>query len=132
MKKILFLLFFSLIAAISFADDTESTTPSYNTEIQRSVSIMDIEGTLYHDVVVTMKSNEPDYVFVTKGKVSVHITSDAGQTIYKKKFKDAYLYIFRNGQIQIGKKNFDKLVIYKSSTYPYKFSGIIREKEGVY
>jgi len=128
MKKFLSILAIVFTFAICSA---EEVSPSYHTEIERKVSYMDIEGTIYYDVVVNLKSNEPDYVWVTKGKVRVTITDKEGKVIYKKKLKDAYLYIFRSGQIQVGKKNFDKLVIFKSD-YSNSYSGKIREMEGVY
>ena len=64
-------------------------------------------------------------------KVSIRVRNTDGKTIYKKKFKNSNLYIFRSGQIQIGQKNFNKVIISKSP-YDNTFVGIIREKEGVY
>lgn len=39
--------------------------------------------------------------------------------------------LFSNGQIQVGKKNFDQIVVSKSKSTDENI-GIIREKEGVY
>ena len=127
MKKILLIIVaFILSATISFAADTESVSPSYSTEIQRKVSEIDIEGTTYSNVVITFKSGD-----IFSSKVSVKIKNSEGKTIYKKTFKGAYLYIFRDGQIQVGKKNFDKIVITRSYLSD-SYKGKIREKEGVY
>ena len=41
------------------------------------------------------------------------------------------MYVFSNGQIQVGKPNFDQLIIFKSST-DNRYIGVIREKEGIY
>ena len=54
-----------------------------------------------------------------------------GKSIYKKTLKNVFLYVFSNGQIQVGKKNFDQIVVQKSKSTDENI-GIIREKEGVY
>ena len=41
------------------------------------------------------------------------------------------LYDFSDGQVQVGKRNFDQIVIQKSSLTG-DFLGKIREKEGIY
>jgi len=51
--------------------------------------------------------------------------------VYKKTLKNVFLYVFSNGQIQVGKKNFDQIVVQKSKSTDENI-GIIREKEGVY
>ena len=51
--------------------------------------------------------------------------------LYKKTLKNVFLYVFSNGQIQVGKKNFDQIVVSKSKSTDENI-GIIREKEGVY
>ena len=53
------------------------------------------------------------------------------ENLYTKDFKNVFLYVFSNGQIQVGKKNFDQIVVSKSKTTDENI-GIIREKEGVY
>jgi len=54
-----------------------------------------------------------------------------GFEVYKKTLKNVFLYVFSNGQIQVGKKNFDQIVVSKSKSTDENI-GIIREKEGVY
>ena len=126
MKKTAILFTILLITICTFAQ--ESVSPSLGTNIQRRVSVMRIEGKLINNVLVEFKSNTPDYVFVDKGNVKVTVTKE-GKEVYKKKFKDSYLYIFGNGQIQVGKPNFTKVLI---APFEDKYWGEINEKEGVY
>lgn len=112
-------------------EEPETTTPIHGTEIERYCTLMDIEHKIYADVKVIIKSNDPDYVWTTKHKVYFKVIDSEGNVVYKKTFKNAYLYVFRSGQIQIGKKNFDQVVIRKSESSE-DWLGIIREKEGVF
>lgn len=132
MKRIVILLFFMLSLTLSgFAQEPESARPLTDTEVVRRVAIMDIEGQLFYDVVVTMKSTSPDYLITDKFKVKVTITDSNGKKVWKKTFKNAFLYVFSNGQVQIGKRNFDQILIQKSSLTG-DFLGKIREKEGIF
>ena len=132
MKRIVILLFFMLSLSLSgFAQEPESARPLTDTEVVRRVAIMDIEGQLFYDVVVTMKSTSPDYLITDKFKVKVTITDSNGKKLWKKTFKNAFLYVFSNGQVQIGKRNFDQILIQKSSLTG-DFLGKIREKEGIF
>lgn len=130
MKKVLLL----LLALISwgmtmFAQETAK--PMTDTEVVRRVAILDIEGKQYENVVVTMKSTTPDYFITDKYKVKVKVEDSNGKKIWSKTFKNAFLYVFSNGQVQIGKKNFDQMVIQKVSTND-AWIGLVREKEGIY
>ena len=111
--------------------EPETTSPMYGTEIERYCYLMDIEHKTYHDVKVIIESNNPDYVWTTKHKVHVKVIDLEGKVIYKKTFKNSYLYVFSSGQIQIGMKNFNKVIIRKSMRGD-DWYGEIREKEGVY
>ena len=64
-------------------------------------------------------------------KVAFLVVDKNGKSIYKKTLKNVFLYVFSNGQIQVGKKNFDQIVVSKSKSTDENI-GIIREKEGVY
>lgn len=79
---------------------------------------------------MSFKSITPDY-FIDKYKVKVKVVDKNGKSIYKKTLKNVFLYVFSNGQIQVGKKNFDQIVVQKSKSTDENI-GIIREKEGVY
>lgn len=141
MKKSITLFLLLLSCMIGMAqgtyDEPESVRPTYGEEIQRRVSVLTVvengHTSIWRDALVVLKSNTPDYFFTDKGNVKVQVTvpmPEGEKVVFKKKFKDSYLYIFRSGQIQVGKPNFDKLVITpKKDGLTY---GEINEKEGVY
>ena len=57
MKRIILLLIVMLSFGVSmFAQEPEKAKPLTDTEVVRKVAILDIEGKMYEDVVVTMKS----------------------------------------------------------------------------
>lgn len=133
MKRILLFLMMLTINIVGFAqsDETEKASPMTDTEIVRKCAILDVEGKYYENVTVTIKSNQPDFFFTDKYKVKVTVTDASGSKVWNKTFKNAFLYVFSSGQIQVGKQNFDKLVIAKSSSTG-EWIGMVREKEGVY
>ena len=133
MKRILLFLMMLTINIVGFAqsDETEKASPMTDTEIVRKCAILDVEGKYYDNVTVTIKSNQPDLFFTDKYKVKVTVTDASGSKIWNKTFKNAFLYVFSSGQIQVGKQNFDQLVISKSSSTG-DWIGIVREKEGIY
>ena len=108
----------------------ETTKPLIDNEIMRNVSKIDIEGKEYENVKVTLKSISPDYYFSEIFKVKVNIVDMEGEEIWKKTLKNAYLYVFSDGQIQVGKPNFSMILIQKNDSG--SFNCKIREKEGVY
>ena len=130
MKKTL-LLFAMLLAFTSNVFAQEKAKPLIDQEVMRKVALIDIEGTTYENVVVSMKSTSPDYFITDAYKVRVVITDSTGKKIWKKTLKNVFLYVFPKGQVQIGKGGFDQIVIQKSS-YTDDFIGKIREKEGIY
>lgn len=127
LRILLILLFFNLTTNL-FSQETAK--PLTDTEIMRNVSKMDIEGKEYEYVKVTLKSISPDYFFSDIYKVKVTIVDMSGKEVWKKTLKNVFLYVFSNGQIQVGKPNFNKILIQKNDTG--LFDGTIREKEGVY
>lgn len=131
MKRFVLLLAVCMTMAFSFAqsDEPETSKPSTDTEIVRRCSFLDIEGKYYDDVTVTMKSTSPDYFFTKKYRVYVTVQNKKGKKIYKKTFKNCYLYIFSNGQVQVGQPKFDQIVIRRAGEQWY---GEIKEKEGVW
>lgn len=108
----------------------ETTKPLTDTEIMRKVSRMDIEGKEYENVKVTLKSISPDYFISDIYKVKVTIVDTDGKEVWKKTLKNVYLYVFSDGQIQVGKPNFSMILIQKNISG--LFVGKLREKEGVY
>lgn len=111
--------------------EPETTTPLTDMEVVRKVAILDIEGEIHEDVIISFKSTTPDYFITDKYKVKVKVVDKKGKSVYKKTFKNAFLYVFSNGQIQVGKPNFNQILITKSELTNSNI-GIIREKEGVY
>src|SRR5688572_17015924 len=122
--RILLIFLFSTFTTSLFSQ--ESTKPLTDTEIMRSVSRMDIEGKEYENVKVTLKSISPDYYFSDKHKVKVTIVDMDGKEVWKKTLKNVFLYVFSDGQIQVGKPNFNKILITKNDSG--SFNGKIREK----
>ena len=137
MKKLIVLLILTIsFDSFAFAqknnDETEKASPMQNAELIRKVWFLDIEGEMYTDVVVAIKSISPDGFFSDKYRVKVKVTDSNGKTVWNKTMKNAYLYVFSSGQVQVGKPKFDKLVIYSDKRANKYEKGIIREKEGVY
>lgn len=132
MKHLVTILLLMLSLAVSgFAQEPESAKPLTDTEVVRRVALMDIEGEMFEDVVVTIKSTSPDYFITDKYKVKVTITDSNGKKVWKKTLKNVFLYVFSDGQVQVGKRNFVQILIQKSSITG-DFLGKIREKEGIY
>ena len=135
MKKHLITLLLTFCCTLSFAQsqskEPEKVKPMMDTEIVRNISIIDIEGIIYENVQATIKSISADYFVHDKARVKVTIKNEKGENIWKKTLKNAYMYVFSNGQIQVGKPNFDQLIISKSTT-TNNYIGMIREKEGIY
>lgn len=131
-RKITLLVIMFLTSTFAFTQsDPETTTPLTDMEVVRKVAILDIEGEIHEDVIISFKSTTPDYFITDKYKVKVKVVDKKGKSVYKKTFKNAFLYVFSNGQIQVGKPNFNQILITKSELTNSNI-GIIREKEGVY
>jgi hypothetical protein len=127
LRILLIFLFFNFTTSL-FSQET--TKPLTDTEVMRNVSSMDIEGKEYENVKVTLKSISPDYFISDIYKVKVSIVDADGKEVWKKTLKNVFLYVFSDGQIQVGKINFNMILIQKNVSG--SFTGKIREKEGVY
>lgn len=120
------------VASITMvAQEPETARPLTDTEVVRRVALLDVEGKYYYDVVMTFMSTTPDYFITDKYKVKVSVKNNEGKTVWKKTLKNVFLYVFSTGQVQVGKQNFDMIVVQKSKETG-DFIGIVREKEGVY
>ncbi len=121
------------INIVSFAQNSEpeKAKPITDAEIVRKCIILDVEGKLYENVTVTIKSNQPDFFFTDKYKVKVTVTDASGSKVWNKTFKNAFLYVFPNGQVQVGKPNFHQMIISRADSSS-EWIGMVREKEGVY
>ena len=134
MNKIAFKSFIVFLICIltlpAFAqDEPESAKPLTNAVIMRRNVSLDIEGEYFDDVTITFKSISPDYFFTHTYRVKVKVTDSNKKVIYNKTLKNAFLYVFSDGQIQVGRVNFDQIIIYN---YDGDYYGTIREKEGIY
>lgn len=131
MKRVLLILMALLqITFCNAKDDGERTSPSLNTEIVRKCSYLDIEGVKYYDVIVTLKSKKRVGWSSDMYSVKVLVKDQKGKKLYKKTIKNSYLYIFSDGQIQVGTPKFNKIMIVKSIVGSWH--GEIREKEGIW
>lgn len=126
MKKYLLLI---LLTVTFTAYGQQTSKPAYGVEVERRLSYIDIEGDLVDDVTIIIKSNDPDYVF-TNPKVSVKVIDENGKIIWKKSLRNAYLWIFSGGQIQVGKPHFCQILVNKSLFG--SDAGKIRLREGIY
>lgn len=132
MKKIvLMMLFLISCSANIIAQEPETTRPLTDTEVVRRVALLDLEGKYYYNVVMTFKSTTPDYFITDKYKVKVTVKDSDGKNVWKKTLKNVFLYVFSNGQIQVGKSNFNQILVQKGKETG-DFFGVVREKEGVY
>lgn len=131
MKKVLLLMVMFVASLTMVAQEPETARPLTDTEVVRRVALLDVEGKYYYDVVMTFKSTTPDYFITDKYKVKVSVKNNEGKTVWKKTLKNVFLYVFSSGQVQVGKQNFDMIVVQKSKETG-DFIGIVREKEGVY
>jgi hypothetical protein len=132
MKKLVSIMVMALCTlTISAQEESETTTPLWDMEVVRKVDCLDIEGAIYRNVEVALKSISPDYLISDKSKVKVTIVDKNGKKIWKKTLKGVYLYVFKSGQVEVAKKNFRPIIIWRSSLTD-ETNGIIREREGVY
>lgn len=120
------ILFFAVLISFgtgSFAQETSK--PTIDDEVVRHAAIMDIEGMTFEDVVVILKAKSPDNVFSNKYKVKVTVADKYGKKIWKKTLKGMFLYVFEDGQVQIGQESFSQILIQKSS-HSDEYIGMIR------
>ena len=112
-----------------YADEPEKTSPITNKEITRNVSRLDIEGKSYENVTIQMCGIQGDVL--SWPKVKVKVKNSKGKKVWSKTFKNAYIYVFSDGQLQIGLKNFNQMMIFKLKD-SNEWIGIVNEKEGIY
>lgn len=131
-KKHLLLLIMFFTVSLTFAqNEPETAAPLMDMEIVRKVAILDIEGKIYEDVTISFKSITPNYFTSDKYRVKVKVVDKHGKSVFKKTLENTFLYVFSKGDIQVGKMNFNQILI-QGPTSTGDNKGIIREKEGVY
>lgn len=129
MKRMILMVIMMLVSFTAFAATPETSKPMINKEIVRKLAYIDIEGTPYEDVVITLKSVSDS--FCLDNRVKVKVSNLTGKIIWKKTIKNAYLYVFSSGQVQVGQPKFDQIVIRKSPSSD-TYTGKIREYEGIF
>ena len=131
MKRILTLILISLLSAsMAFAQGTVEIIKPETTEnnIVRNIDTIDIEGDFYCNVTVHIKSMPQSKYVKPYVKVKI-VETGTGKTILSKTLNGSFLFLFSDGQIQVGKHNLRQIAISK----PGKGSaGIIRIKEGIW
>lgn len=133
-KAKIFVLFVVMFFTTSWAfaqNEPETAKPLTDMEVVRKVAYLDIEGQFYENVTISFKSVTPDYFISDKYRVKIKVVDKKRKLVYKKTFKNAFLYVFSDGQIQVGHKNFNQVLITKSISSDDNI-GVIKEKEGVY
>ncbi|WP_300905055.1 hypothetical protein [uncultured Alistipes sp.] len=132
MVVLLVMMFFASSLACA-QNEPKTAKPLVGVEVVRKVALLDIEGKYYQDVVMSFKPVAPDDFIASKYRVRIKVVDNTGKSIYKKTFRDVFLYVFSDGQVQVGKPNFNQIVIFKSKlTDTNDNIGVIREKEGIY
>lgn len=121
------------MAVVAQSEEPEKSSPSWDTEIVRRCTAMNIEGERFDNVVITLKSydkNSEPFLGIKGGpRVKVTVKDNNGKKVYKKTFKNCYLYIFSDGEVQVGKPKFNQIIIDKIGRSWY---GEIKEKEGIW
>lgn len=129
MKKIALLI---LLFATIFTDFVNAQTgdgyirPSYKQELTIPCDVVDVDGKYYLCANVYIQSNNPDFI-ITKPKVKIIVKDDKENIVYKKTFKESYLYVGKEGII-VGTPEISRVVI-KRGDSDYAQTCKIREKE---
>lgn len=97
--------FLTLLAAlfcISISVAQESVKPTFGVELERNVSVAEINGETFYDVTVEIKAAE--LIGFWEG-VKITVRDKNNNKLYKKHFRKSYLYAYSDGTIYIGKGN---------------------------
>jgi len=130
MKQLITVLVFLFTMVLSSAAQ-ESARPLLDQEVVRNVSVINVEGTEYYNVTVSLKGQTTDKTDAKQYWVKVEIKEGDGNVVWKKTLLPACLYVYQSGQIEVGRKDLVQLIILKSEITE-KLVGVIREKEGIY
>lgn len=109
---------FAIILLISFSSlfccaENETAKPSFGVVVEREVSQAQIEGKMYFNVLVELKSSN----FPGSGVKVTVASAKTGVKIYKKRYASSYLYGFSDKSLQVGKGNIlTQLIIYKTDS----------------
>ncbi len=138
MKRLLIVLFlmtsFVMVGygQVTNSTEVESVKPVRNTVVERKVTSIDIDGVTYSNVTVSVQAiNHRHY---NHHKVKIAIKDVMGKKLWGKTLKDVYLYVFTDGQVQVGQGTFIQLLIEKMAkpTPKGEFTATFREKQGIF
>lgn len=100
--------------------------PSVGARIDRNLAWIDIESTYYSDVHVNLHSGYDNRTRLYY--VNIIVTQNH-KKVYSRRFNNAYMYLYGDGQIQVGKPGFIQMVIVHDRLGN---CGKIRQFEGLY
>ena len=130
MKRLFSILALSLCLMSASAQEKESVHPVMGqVEIARICDVVDIEGSIVKDAVIYLKTGKTAFSYSISNKVDVKV-KQGKKTIFHKKLKNAYLYIFSNGQVQVGQPRINNIIIGRDSDG--SIVGQIRIMEGIW
>ena len=107
----------------------EKVPPQYGLEVERDLSFICIEEASYNDVKINIESSLP--VAGPLSNVRIKVYNSKGKKLYKKTLYNSCLYVFKDGQIQVGRPLFNQALIMKSKRTG-TWMGEISEKKGFY
>lgn len=120
--------FSALCFCVTVAEEKEGdgVYPTSGINLYRRVPFAKINGEVYRNLEVELKAAKDVYwpfflqLFIKGVKVVVK-DKETGKIIYRKRFKDARLYVFPSGQIQVGLGNHgvsvvDYVIIWQSES----------------
>lgn len=125
MKKLLFIAAFLLSAIGTYAQG--EVNPSFNVNVEKIVAHFDIEGKGYDNVAASFTSKNTE----KKNTVTIIVVNDKRKKVYKKTISNSFLYVYPNGQIEVGKPDFTQVVVGESNVSSNRWIGKIRIKTGV-
>lgn len=111
MKKLLLLCLMVATILNALAQNKQENNTAYPTHgivLEKDISSAYINGSLYKEISVKLDAADyGDRNFFEQEIEGVKITirDKKGKKIYKKRFKNALLYVFPDGKIQVGRGN---------------------------
>lgn len=138
MKRLL-TLFILITSIVSLSHSQTATTPEVqsvkpvrNAMVERKVVAIDVDGVTYENVNVSMQA--VNHRYYNRNKVKIVIRDVMGKKLWSKTFSDVFLYVFSDGQVQVGQGTFIQLLIEKIAkpTAEGEFKATFREKQGIF
>ena len=85
--------------------EPEKALPTYGIKLDRPIYEAEIEGSIYHNVIVVLEVDDwaTGQSFSYYDGVKIKIKDSGENKIYEKRFNKSYLYGFSDGTLQVGK-----------------------------